>query len=360
VSGPIGGTWRVRRILAPEHRSPQIPGVTYGEEAFVVRPGCDVEPCPTIEVAIAPLGRSSPVTTAVLRRDGDTYVSEASVENEGPCLNAFGDPIPGGTSVSSTLRLWITKVRPAGTAVESTVLAGAEALDMAPTPIGRAGGCQSQTAAYDLSGRREVIAVRTAPPSARPTDGSTAGRALTTLPRIDVKVAGATIDYFAIEGSTVDELAESLADGGVQACGAINYEWHEGDQRPAACAVTRFVDFDGSIRERTTADGTCSIADAAVTARFTIHFPRWTAPKRVPAVLLAWWRRIVDYIRDHEATHVRISLRYIKDLNADLDGAACDDASGIIRDWARALNRAQEAFDRTEYAKPWPAPPAGY
>lgn len=361
VAGPIGGTWRVRKILSPDHRSELISGTVYDEEAFVVRPTCPAEPCPEIEVRMTPLGRASPVTVATLRRDGDTYVTEAQAQSDGPCRSALGDPIPGGAAITQTLRLWLTRVRPAGTAVESTLLQGAIELELTPTEIGAAGGCQPQVAAYDLSGRREAVAVATARPSPRPTasGSTTAGGGLADLPRLGVKVTGATIDYFAIEGSTAGDLLDSLARGGVRACGEINYEWHEGDQRPAACTVTRFPDFDEALSQRTSASGACRITDSDVRARFTIHFPRWTAPDRVPKRLLAWWRDVVDFIRDHEAQHVAISREAVDALNEDLDGADCDEASDVIQRWARDLTRAQEAFDRAEYARPWPEPPPG-
>lgn len=360
IPGPIGGTWRVRKVLAPEHRSALVDGTVFGEQAFVVRPGCDDEPCPTIEVAATPLARAKPVETTVLTRDGNVYASAPLPGNEAPCLSPDGERIPGGATVTSTLRLWLATVRPAGSAVATTVLAGAVELAMAPTPIGLAGGCGPAVAAYDLTGRREAVAIRTPAPPPSTSGPVTGGRDLVALPRLDVKVGGATIDYFEIEGSSAGELLEALANGGVQACGAINYEWHEGDARPVACAVTRFVDFDGALKERVDGDGDCIVADADVAARFTIHFPRWTAPKRVPERLLSWWRQVVDFIRDHEAGHVRIGRDHISELNADLIGVECGDAGAMIRRFARELNAAQAGYDRREYALPWPGPPAGY
>lgn len=332
----------------------------FGEQAFVVRPGCDDEPCPTIEVAVTPLARATPVETTVLTRDGDVYASAPQPGNEAPCLGPDGERIPGGAAVTSTLRLWLATIRPAGSAVESTVLAGAVEMTLAPTAIGAAGGCQAAVAVYDLTGRREAVAIRTPAPPRSTAGPISGGRDLVALPRIDVKVGGATIDYFDIEGSTAAELLEALADGGVQACGAINYEWHEGDARPVACAVTRFVDFEGALEERVDADGDCTIGDADVAARFTILFPRWVAPRRVPERLLSWWRQVVAFIRDHEAGHVRIGRDHIRELNADLIGVECGDAGAMIRRFARRLNAAQSSYDRREYALPWPEPPAGY
>ena len=360
VAGPLAGIWRVRKVLSLDDRSALIPGTVFDEEAYVVSPGCSNEPCPTLEVRMTPLGRTEPVSVAALKRDGDVYVSAAQAENEGPCLDIDGDRVQGGATVTSTLRLWLASVRPVGTAVESTALMGSLELALAPTEIGTAAGCAPETATYELSGRREAVAVRGDPPPEPDRPPNTAG-GMANLPSISVKVAGAKISYFPVGGDTVRELVGSLANSGIKACGAINYEWHEGDDRPAACAITAFPGFEAAIEQRFDAgSGECTVTKSNVKARFTIHMPRWTSPKRVPARLLDWWRKVVVFIRDHEAGHVRISLAYVKKLNTRLRGAECDSAGSIIGKWAKQLNSAQEEYDRAEYSKPWPLPPFGY
>jgi predicted secreted Zn-dependent protease len=348
----------VRKVLAPGDRSALIPGNAYEDQAFYVSASCDREPCPTVEVKITPLGRASPVTVAVLDRTGTHYVSAAKAENEGPCLNDAGDRVTGGATVSSTMRLWAEKVRPAGTAVETTMLIGTQTLDLVPTAIGEAAGCARQTASYDLTGRLASTTGRVEPtePDQPP---NTAG-GVASLPSIGIKVSGVKIVYFPIEGDTLDELIGSLARGGVRACGEINYEWHQGDDRPAACAITGFNELEEAIDREVGSTGKCAITRAEVKPRFTIHFPRWAAPKTVPKRLLAWWRDVVVLIRDHEAGHIRISRNHVKTLNADLLGATCLQANRIIREWATKLSNAHEEFDRVEYALPWPEPPAGY
>jgi predicted secreted Zn-dependent protease len=357
---PIAGVWRVRKVLSPKHRSVLVPGAVFQDEAFVVTAGCDLEPCPKIDVQMMPLGRTSPLTEAVLELKGDRYVSAAKAENEGPCLSKDGDRVEGGATVTSTLHLWAANVRAAGTAVESTALIGSIDMHLAPTSIGTSAGCEPQTASYDLTGSRARVAVRNIEPPVPDQPPNTAG-GVANLPPLSVKVSGVKISYFPIEGDTVGELDSSMADGGVRACGAINYEWVEGDTRPVACVITGFNDVQAAINERVdSSTAGCTIASASVQARFTIHFPRWTAPKRVPARLLAWWREVVVFIRDHEAGHITISLDYVKKLNSRLRGAECRAADSIITKWAKQLNRAQEEYDRVEYAKPWPVPPIGY
>jgi predicted secreted Zn-dependent protease len=356
--GPITGIWRVRKVLAPGDRSALIPGTAYEDQAFYVSATCDREPCPTVEVKITPLGRASPVTVAVLDRSDTYYESAAEAENEGPCLNDAGDRVTGGATVSSTMRLWAEKVRPAGTAVETTRLIGTQTLDVVPTAIGEAAGCARQTASYDLTGRLASTVGRVEP--AEPDQPPNTAGGVASLPSIGIKVSGVKIVYFPIEGDTLDELIGSLARGGVSACGAINYEWHSGDDRPAACTITAFNELEEAVDRTVGSTGKCAITRAEVKPRFTIHFPRWTAPETVPKRLLAWWREVAILIRDHEAGHVRISRNHIKTLNADLLGATCLQANRIIREWAAKLSDAHEEYDRTEYALPWPEPPAGY
>jgi len=363
--GPIAGVWRVRRVLAQGDRTALLPTTAYGEDTFDIRAGCSAEPCPAVEVRSAPIGQSEPVTTMKLVHDAadETYRSPRT-SGSGPCVNADGDRVPGGASVVSTLRLWLTSVRQAGSAVETPALIGRLEIDLAPTPIGTASGCERETASYDLAGRREAVAVLPADPDASATaepDPSPATDGLVALPTIEVKVPASKIDYFAIRGDSVRELVDAVSRGGVAACGTIDYEWYRGDARPSACTETNFSDLGAAIDPTVDqSSGRCTIASARVGVTFTIHIPRWTAPKRVPGPLLAWWRDIVTFIRDHEAGHVKISRDAVRQLNAKLDGAVCASVNSIVRKWASQLSAAQEAYDRREYRKPWPVPPFGY
>ena len=76
---------------------------------------------------------------------------------------------------------------------------------------------------------------------------------------------------------------------------SINYEWNGGDDRPAACAITAFPNAERRIERRTGSSGECTITKATVTARFTIHFPRWATPEagaRATARLVARGGRV--------------------------------------------------------------------
>jgi predicted secreted Zn-dependent protease len=182
---------------------------------------------------------------------------------------------------------------------------------------------------------------------------------MVSLPTLSAKVPGATVKYFAISGDTSIELAGSIARGGVKACGEIDYEWFRGDARPSACTLTRISDTRSSIKTSGGATS-CRITDADIRASYTIFLPRWTSPSRVPKRLLDWWRRIVDFIADDEAGHVRIGRDHIRRLNDRLVGKRCEDVTSIVRTWVSQHAAAQEAYDMEEYSRPWPRPAAGY
>jgi predicted secreted Zn-dependent protease len=358
---PIAGTWRVRKVMAAEDRTGVTEDPTFDDETYVVDATCPTEPCDGVTVTTTPLGLSSPATVIDLRRDGAIYTSPAQPAVDSSCVNALGVRVDGGAKTASTLKLWIATERPAGSSVASTLLRGVVDLDVQPTSIGASAGCEPRTASFDLTGRREEVAVRD--PDGSPVGPDVkppAGAALVALPTINAKVGGATVKYFGITGDTSIELALSIARAGVKACGMIDYEWYRGDARPSACTLTSVSDTRQSIRTSTSASGTCRVTDAKITARYTIYLPRWTDPSRVPKRLLDWWRKIVDFIADHEAGHVRIGNDHIRRLNARLVGKPCEDINAIVRTWASQHSDAQEAFDRSEYARPWPQPAAGY
>jgi predicted secreted Zn-dependent protease len=360
---PIAGVWRVRKVLDPTGAwAGTVEDPAFGEETYAITPGCPAEPCAALEVTTTPLGLTGPATVIQLTRDGAMYRSAAQPAQPTACRAASGDRVDGGANASSTLRLWIQADRPAGSSVASTNLHGIVDIAIDPTPIGVAAGCESQAAAFDLTGRREVVAVRD--PGGSVGDGvdrkPPVGAALVRLPRLSPKVNGATVDFFDITGDTAIELVGSVGRGGAKACGLIDYEWFRGDALPSACTLTRMSDTRQSIKTSVGASGACRVTSADVRASYVIHMPRWTAPAQVPKRLLDWWRLIVDKIADHEAGHIRIGRDYVRRLNARLEGKPCGDVPSIIRSWVTQHAGAQEAYDRAEYAKSWPQPALGY
>ncbi|HET8784023.1 MAG TPA: DUF922 domain-containing protein [Candidatus Limnocylindrales bacterium] len=358
---PISGVWRVRKVLQSGAGSGQVDEPAFDVETYSVEASCNQEPCDTLKVTTTPLGLTSPATVVDMERDGAVYRSTAQVAQASSCVSGFGDRVDGGADTASTLRLWVTTDRPAGSSVASVAIRGTIDLDIRPTPIGEAAGCEPEAAVFELSGRREEVAVREPDgSSAGPDLKPPAGAAFVGLPSVTAKVTGATVRYFDVHGDTSAELAESVGRGGAKACGTIDYEWYRGDARPSACTLTRVSDTRQSIRTATSGSGSCRIRDAHITTSYTIYVPRWTDPPRVPKRLVDWWRRIVAFIADHEAGHVRIGRDYIRRLNARLVDKPCEDLTSIVRSWASQHAAAQEAFDRSEYSRAWPQPAAGY
>jgi predicted secreted Zn-dependent protease len=357
---PIGGTWRVRKVLSQRDRTGLISDRTFDEETYSISVGCASEPCDTIELTTTPLGLTSPAKTTKLTRDGAFYGSGDEAPETIDCRTVDGDRVAGGATATTRLRLWIATDRPAGTAVTLTVLKGEIELTITPTSVGDSAGCEGQTASFDLSGRREEVAVRdpNGPTQLdlKPPRGATFVR----LPKLSTPIANATVRYFGVTGDTSLELALSVARGGTKACGLIDYEWFRGDARPSACAITYMTDVEESIRTRVDSSGTCQITAARFQSRYVVNMPRWTGPARVPKRLLDWWRRIINFIAVHEGGHVKIGRDYIKKLNVRLTGKDCEQADEIIQAWAKQHSTAQEGFDMVEYQKPWPQPAAGY
>jgi predicted secreted Zn-dependent protease len=357
---PIAGTWRVRKVLSQKDRAGLISDRTFDEETYSIAVGCEAEPCDSVELTTTPLGLASPAKTTKLTRDGAFYSSGSQVPETIDCRTVEGDRVAGGATAKTTIRLWIATDRPAGTSVKLTVLKGDIELVITPTSIGESAGCEAETASLQLSGRREEVAVRdpNGPTQLdlKPPRSATYVR----LPRLTARIANATVHYFAIAGDTSPELALSVARGGATACGVIDYEWFRGDARPSACTITYLTDTDASIRTSLDSSGTCRITAARFQSRYVVNMPRWTAPARVPKRLLDWWRRIVDFIAVHEGGHVKIGRDYIRKLNARLKGKDCTEADEVIQAWAKQHAAAQEAYDRSEYSKPWPQPAAGY
>ena len=359
---PISGVWRVRKVLRAEDRSQPLGDPTFDDETYSVDASCDQEPCDTVKVTTTPLGLTSPASVVDMTRDGAVYKSSGQLAQPSSCVSTFGDRVDGGANTASTLRLWVTTERPAGTSVATVALHGNVDVAITPTPIGEAAGCEPESAGFELSGRREEVAVHNP-------DGSTegpdlqppAGAKYVALRSVTAKVPGATVRYFDVVGDTSAELAESVGRGGAKACGMIQYEWFRGDARPSACTLTRVSDTRQSIRLSASASsGSCRIREAHVATSYIVYIPRWTDPSRVPKPLLDWWRRIVAFIADHEAGHVQIGRDYVRRLNDRLAGKPCADLTSIIRSWASQHAAAQEAYDRSEYSRPWPQPAAGY
>lgn len=355
VEGAIGGWWRVQET--PQAEAPASLATALDRRQFTVyhlEPACADEPCDRVRVTVLLPTYSVTLAEYRLTRKGRLYAASQVARTTGPCETPDGTSVPAGATVTERVRLWLEQVRRAGTAVTSTQLRGEIVVEGAPTRAGETAGCEAWEARYALAGE-PTGAPAVSGGGAAPTQPP--GTVMADLPDIRPKIKGATVDTFSVRGSTVSALIESVARGGVKACGRINYEWYSGDTRPSGCMQSDWDTF--AVVRVPAGNGSCHIDVRRISLAITVELPRWTAPDRVPKALAAWWRRIVDHIRDHEAGHVSIARKAVAKLPGLLDGKACSKLEPILAKWAASLNRAQEAYDAREYEMPWPVPPAG-
>ena len=352
---PISGVWRVRKVLRPEDRSGVVEDPTFDEETYSVEASCDREPCDSVKVTTTPLGLTSPATIIDMTRSGTTYTSSGQLAQASSCVSGFGDRVDGGANTASTLQLWVSTDRPAGSSVASTASHGTIELDVAPTPIGEAAGCEPESAAFELSGRREEVAVRN--PDGSSSTGREAAVGRDDRRAADAQRQGVRGDREVLlhqrryidrtRGERRTRRSEGMRHDRLRVVSR-----RRAPERLHADQSDRYAPVDPGIRRRRPARATSATRTSRPSTRSTSRAGR--SPKRVPKRLLDWWRRIVDFIADHEAGHVRIGRDYIRRLNQRLVGKPCEDLGSIVQSWAGQHAAAQEAYDRSEYSRPWP------
>jgi len=94
--------------------------------------------------------------------------------------------------------------------------------------------------------------------------------------------------------------------------------------------------------------GTCTMTGVASTTRYQATLPQWTSPSSVPPQLLAWWRVVLEHIRQHEEHHIRIFAEFVNNLPARVTGQPCDSWDAIVSAWTADVVSAQAAFDAVE------------
>jgi hypothetical protein len=243
-----------------------LPTTAYGDDAYDIHASCPNEPCDRIDVRAAPFGQADPLDQHDPRpRQVGAHLPLAGDRAAGQCLSAEACRVPGGASVKSTLRLWLATVRPAGTAIQSIQLQGRLDIDIAPTPIGTASGCERQTASYDLTGRREAAAVLPGQTDADTTDDpcpDPTGSWPCRRSRSASRPARSTTSRSGQHRRPAHRRGRPRRRHRLW---AIEYEWYRGDARPSACTQTQFSDLTGSIQTASnSATGACRITSSKV------------------------------------------------------------------------------------------------
>jgi predicted secreted Zn-dependent protease len=166
------------------------------------------------------------------------------------------------------------------------------------------------------------------------------------LPLLAADVWGAEERYFAINGSTPDELIASAK----ASVPADPHGMHRVSMAYAGPTVWQHQPsyvIDPS-------SGACTMTGLTSTVSYQATIPQWTSPSHVPAELLAWWQVVLEHIRQHEGQHIRIFADFAADLPARVSGQACDAWTSITDAWSAELEAAQSAFDAQEAAWEFP------
>jgi predicted secreted Zn-dependent protease len=190
----------------------------------------------------------------------------------------------------------------------------------------------------------------TPPPTEAPTAGpgsspgtSTAGGALVDLPLIRTHVPGASrVRPFEISGQTPEELMADMLAQSAAHCGAHAF----------AC-----TEVSPGVRPRLVLRGDqCRVASVRIDLRTTVHAPRWTSPRRVPAELVAWYRLVNAYIERHEGRHISITKSELAKLRRRVVGRQCSRVVPAMQRFNAAVWRGHERLDRNAATLFWVPP----
>lgn len=172
-------------------------------------------------------------------------------------------------------------------------------------------------------------------------------RLLVPVGPLTVDVWGAEERYFAIVGTTPDELiASAKASVPTDPSGATRHSMAYAGPIVWQHEPSYVID---------QASATCTMTGVSSAVRYQATVPQWTSPRPVPAELLAWWTAMLEHIRQHEGEHVRIFGDFVSQLPARVTGQPCDSWDAIVNRWSADVAGAQAAFDAAEAS--WAGPP---
>jgi predicted secreted Zn-dependent protease len=153
-----------------------------------------------------------------------------------------------------------------------------------------------------------------------------------------------TYSYFAIGGSTLDDIEAQLSKRGPEVKST-------GTRHPGATQMA----FTTRISYAKTSTA-CRIADAVVTVKVKVILPEWRRPRKADADVRLFWDTLAADIRRHEERHVEIAKNHGRELEEDLKATYpqknCDAAKAKAAEITAAVlarhDRAQLQFDRVE------------
>ena len=165
---------------------------------------------------------------------------------------------------------------------------------------------------------------------------------LVDLPDVKPRVRGASrTRYYPVTGRSPDELFTQMQVNGARSC----------PSHALAC-----VNIQPSIRPLVSSGaGGCRVIDVRASLSMEANLPRWAGPDEVYPELVDWWRKAARRIGTHESEHIRIANRHLARLRREIVGKPCAALNAYVARWSRDLTAAQDAFDKKDMERPWPA-----
>ncbi|MER8374719.1 DUF922 domain-containing protein [Mesorhizobium sp. M1406] len=153
-----------------------------------------------------------------------------------------------------------------------------------------------------------------------------------------------TYSYFAVGGSTLDEIEAQLFKRGPEVKST-------GTRHPGATQMA----FTTRISYARTSSS-CRIADAVVTVKVKVILPEWRRTRKADADVRLFWDTLSADIKRHEERHVEIAKNHGRELEQALEATYpqrnCDAAKAKAAAITAAVlarhDRAQVQFDRVE------------
>ena len=188
-------------------------------------------------------------------------------------------------------------------------------------------------------------AAPTPTPTPEPTAAPTSDRVA--RPAFPVSVRGAVIAWFSVTGDSPASLIASLQAAGTAACN-LDSSW-------ACFSGTYTYTYTPSTDPKS---GVCTITSVDLTPTYTIILPRWSAPDRVPAALVDWWKQVLAQLVWHESQHLAIAQSYAPSIKAAIAAGPCTEAGSKAAAKAAMvpLTAAQDDFDAQQGAINWQWP----
>lgn len=164
------------------------------------------------------------------------------------------------------------------------------------------------------------------------------------LPPAEAATIAKTYNYFAIGGSTLEEIENELAIRGPQVKDT-------GRRHPGATQM----EFTSRLTYAEK-NGKCSVGDAKVTVKAKVILPRWKQRAKADRDVQLIWDTLSSDIKRHEESHVVIAKNFARELEQGLKEVGRQKDCATAQAKAKAIttkvlarhDAAQDRFDKIE------------